>query len=183
MAIRSLAGKQPRIDVSAYVDMSAQIIGDVTIGADSSVWPQAVLRGDIQCINIGERTNIQDGSILHVTHDSEFSPGGFALTLGSDVTIGHGVILHGCHIGNQCLLGMGSLVMDGAVLEDGLMLAAGSLVSPGKVLKSGFLWKGRPAREVRELNEKERRYLSYSAQHYVLLKNRYQSEHNNRTFE
>lgn len=178
MAIRSLAQSIPDIAASAYVDSSAQVIGDVSIGADSSVWPQAVIRGDIQCIRIGQRTNVQDGSILHVTHDSDYAPGGFALQVGDDVTVGHGVILHGCAIGDRCLLGMGSLVMDGAVLEAEVMVAAGSLVSPGKVLKSGYLWLGQPVRASRKLTSRERDYLRYSAQHYVLLKNKYQSEHN-----
>jgi carbonic anhydrase/acetyltransferase-like protein (isoleucine patch superfamily) len=168
----------PDVALSAYIDTSAQVIGDVSIGEDSSVWPQAVIRGDIHRIRIGQRTNIQDGSILHVTHDSDYAPGGFELDIGNDVTVGHGVILHGCAIGDRCLVGMGSLVMDGAVLEDEVMLAAGSLVSPGKRLKSGYLWMGRPALQSRQLTSQERDYLSYAAQHYVLLKNRYQSEHN-----
>jgi len=178
MATRSLGGSIPNIALSAYIDASAQVIGDVSIGDDSSVWPQAVIRGDIQRIRIGQRSNIQDGSILHVTHDSDYAPGGFAVDIGDDVTVGHGVILHGCGIGDRCLVGMGSLVMDGAVLENDVMLAAGSLVTPGKVLTSGYLWVGRPARQSRELTSQERDYLAYAAQHYVSLKNRYQSEHN-----
>ena len=176
MTIRTLAGSAPRIAASAYIDDSAQIIGDVSIGVDSSVWPMAVIRGDIQRINIAERSNIQDGSILHVTHDSQFSPGGYGIEIGSDVTVGHGVILHGCKIGDCCLVGMGSLLMDGAVLQNEVMLAAGSLVSPGKVLESGYLWMGRPAQRIRELTEQEREYLQYAAKHYVTLKNRYLAE-------
>jgi carbonic anhydrase/acetyltransferase-like protein (isoleucine patch superfamily) len=175
MSIRTIAGLMPVIDASAYIDQSAQVIGDVVIGEHSSVWPQAVIRGDIHQIRIGDRSNIQDGSILHVTHDSEYTPGGFALHIGNDVTVGHAVILHGCHIGNQCLIGMGSIIMDGVVVEPEVMLAAGSLVSPGKTLESGYLWKGRPARRVRELTEQEHQYLLYAARHYVKLKNSYHS--------
>ena len=178
MATRSLGQSTPDIALSAYIDASAQVIGDVSIGGDSSVWPQAVIRADIHRIRIGQRTNIQDGSVLHVTHDSDYAPGGFALEIGNDVTVGHGAILHGCTIGDCCLVGMGSLVMDGSELENEVMLAAGSLVTPGKVLKSGYLWVGRPARQSRELTSRERDYLGYAAQHYVSLKSRYQSEHN-----
>lgn len=175
MAIRTLSESAPRIDASAFVDPSAQIIGDVVIGQHSSVWPQAVIRGDIHKIRIGRRSNIQDASVLHVTHDSDYTRGGFDLQIGDNVTVGHACILHGCHIDNQCLIGMGSIVMDGAVIESDVMLAAGSLVSPGKTLESGYLWMGRPARRIRPLTEQEYAYLLYAADHYVKLKNRYQS--------
>ena len=175
MAVRTLSGSAPAIDDSAYIDPSAQVIGDVAIGRHSSVWPQAALRGDIHKIRIGERSNIQDASVLHVTHDSEYAPGGFGLYIGDNVTVGHACILHGCQIGSQCLIGMGSIVMDGAVIETAVMLAAGSLVSPAKTLESGYLWMGRPARRIRLLTDQEREYLLYAADHYVKLKNRYQS--------
>jgi carbonic anhydrase/acetyltransferase-like protein (isoleucine patch superfamily) len=175
MVIRTIAGLTPRIDTSAYIDQSAQVIGDVVIGEHSSVWPQVVIRGDIHKIRIGARSNIQDASILHVTHDSDYAPGGFALHIADDVTVGHAVILHGCHIGNQSLIGMGSIIMDGAIVEPGVMLAAGSLVSPGKTLESGYLWQGRPARRLRQLSDQEHQYLLYVAGHYVKLKNSYQS--------
>ncbi len=174
MTIRPFAGTTPAVDATAYIDESAQLIGDVAIGRDSSVWPQAVIRGDIHSIHIGERSNIQDGSVLHVTHDGPYAPGGFSLKVGNDVTVGHAVILHGCNIADRCLIGMGSVVMDGAELETELMLAAGSLVSPGKILESGYLWQGRPARRIRALSDEEREYLLYSAGHYVRLKNSYQ---------
>jgi len=173
MTIRSFGDTTPVIAASAYVDDTALVIGDVTLGEDVSIWPMSVLRGDINAIRIGDRSNIQDGSVLHVTHDSDYAPGGKALSVGSDVTVGHGVILHACTVGNRCLVGMGSTVLDGAVLEDGVMLGAGSLVSPGKVLEGGNLWLGSPARKARPLNDSERAFLDYSARHYVDLKNRH----------
>jgi len=178
MAIRQFSKYLPQIHESAYVDESAQVIGRVCIGEDSSVWPMAVIRGDIHDIRIGKRSNIQDGSVLHVTHDSRFQPGGCALDIGSDVTVGHGVILHGCTIGGSSLIGMGSTVMDEAVIESNVMLAAGSLVSPGKLLKSGYLYIGQPAVRARELTSEETEYLLYASRHYVKLKNQYKSGDN-----
>lgn len=163
----------PDIDASAWVDDMALVVGNVTIGVDSSVWPMTVVRGDIHRIVIGARTNIQDGSVLHVTHDSRFMPGGLALTIGDDVTVGHRVVLHACTICDRCLIGMGSVVMDGAEIAPDTLLGAGSLVTPNKRLEGGGLWQGSPARRVRDLTEREREYLSYSAGHYVRLKNRH----------
>jgi len=171
MSIRPFKGISPKIADSAYVDEDCSVIGDVTIGEDSSIWPMTAIRGDVHKITIGKRTNIQDGSILHVTADNEFNPGGSPLTIGDDVTVGHGAILHACTVGNHCLIGMGATVLDGAVIQDEVMVAAGSLVSPGKVLESGYLWLGSPARRARELNDKEREYLRFSSKHYVHLKN------------
>lgn len=172
--IRDFEGHTPIIHGTAYVDPAALVIGDVEIGEDSSVWPMCVVRGDIQHIRIGQRTNIQDGSVLHVTHDSDYKPGGSPLIIGDDVTVGHQVTLHACTIHDQCLIGMGSIVLDDAVIESGALLGAGSLVNPGKRIESGYLWLGRPARRVRELTEKERAYLKYSASHYVRLQHRHQ---------
>jgi carbonic anhydrase/acetyltransferase-like protein (isoleucine patch superfamily) len=171
--IRTFEGHVPDIDAGAWVDEMALVVGDVRIGADSSVWPMTVIRGDINRIVIGERTNIQDGSVLHVTHDSRFMPGGLALTVGDDVTVGHKVVLHACIIGDRCLIGMGSIVMDGAEIAPDTLLGAGSLVTPNKRLQGGYLWQGSPARRVRELTDREREYLTYSADHYVQLKNRH----------
>ncbi|WP_018233260.1 gamma carbonic anhydrase family protein [Thioalkalivibrio thiocyanodenitrificans] len=171
--IRSFEGHVPDIHASAWVDEMALVVGEVTIGADSSIWPMTVVRGDIQRIEIGARTNIQDGSVLHVTHDSRFMPGGLPLLVGDDVTVGHKVVLHACTIGERCLIGMGSVVMDGAVIEPDTLLGAGSLVTPDKHLEGGYLWQGSPARRVRELTDREREYLRYSAEHYVRLKNRH----------
>ena len=171
--IRSFEGISPRIAADVWIDASALVIGDVAIGAGSSVWPLTVIRGDIHRIRIGECTNVQDASVLHVTHDSRFNPGGHPLIVGDRVTIGHKVMLHGCEIGDGCLVGMASVVMDGARLESGVMLAAGSLVAPGKVLKGGWLWRGSPARAVRELTGQEREFLGYSAANYRRLADRY----------
>ncbi len=173
MPIRSFESKHPRIAESAYVDLMATVIGSVEIGADASLWPNVVARGDIHSIKIGDNTNIQDGSVLHVSHDSEFAPGGFPVVVGRGVTVGHMVVLHGCTIEDNCLIGMGSIVMDGALIRAGAMLGASSLVAPGKIIEGGFLWHGRPARRIRPLTGDEQRYLIYSAEHYVRLKNRH----------
>ncbi len=175
MAIRQFDNKSPHIANTAYVDEAALVIGDVHIGADASIWPGVVVRGDINTIKIGERTNVQDNSVIHVTHDSEFEPGGFKTIVGNDVTVGHRVILHGCTIGDRCLIGMGSIIMDNVEIDDQVIIAAGSLVSPGKHLESGYLWVGSPARPIRPLNDKEIEFLSYSATHYARLKNRHGS--------
>lgn len=173
MAIRPYMNIHPTLGANVYVDDMALAVGDVTLGDDTSLWPFVVARGDVQKVIIGARTNIQDGSVLHVTQDNQFNPGGFGLHVGSDVTIGHGVILHGCHIEDQVLIGMGSIILDGAVVKKNAMVAAGSLVSPGKVLEGGFLWLGRPAKKVRPLTDQELAYLDYSARHYVQLKNKH----------
>jgi carbonic anhydrase/acetyltransferase-like protein (isoleucine patch superfamily) len=173
MAIRSFQGRTPVIASSAYIDEAAQVIGAVTIGADSSLWPTVVARGDVNSIRIGERTNIQDGSILHVTHDGEYTPGGFPLSIGNDVTAGHRVTLHACTIGDFCLIGMSATIMDGAVLGDYIIVGAGSLVPGGSQLEGGYLYLGSPVKQIRPLSEREHEYLRYSAQHYVELKNRY----------
>ncbi len=173
MAIRTFEQYTPRIAGSAFVDDSAVVTGNVVVGADSSVWPVCSVRGDIHSIRIGERTNIQDGSILHVTHDSEFAPGGNALAIGSDVTVGHSAVVHACTIEDLCLIGMGSVLLDGAVVKSGAIIGAGSLVPPGKELEGGYLWLGSPVKRVRELTENEKAFLQYSAAHYVDLKNRH----------
>ncbi len=175
MTLRCYQGISPRIAASAYVDASAVVIGDVSIGEDASLWPMVVARGDVNTIEIGARTNIQDGSILHVSHDSEFAPGGFPLRIGADITVGHKVILHGCTIEDGCLVGMGATVMDGAILRSRVLLGAGSLVPPGQELEGGYLWVGSPARRVRPLREQERAFLEYSPKHYVELKNRHRT--------
>lgn len=173
MNIRPYAGLFPRIAASAYVDPAAIIVGDVEIGEDASFWPAAVARGDVHRIRIGARTNIQDGAVLHVTHDGPFTPGGFPLVVGDDVTVGHGTILHACTVGDACLIGMHATVMDGAIVQSRAMVGAGALVAPGKVVREGELWLGNPARCVRKLSDEEIEKLYYSAQQYVELKNRY----------
>jgi len=174
--IRRFEEYTPQIADTVFVDESAVVTGNVSIGEDSSVWPCCSIRGDIHSIIIGARSNIQDGSILHVTHDSEFAPGGFSLSVGDDVTVGHNVVLHACTVEDLCLIGMGSVVLDGAVVQTGAMVGAGSLVPPNKVLEGGYMWLGSPAKKVRELTAKEKAFLEYSAQHYVKLKNRHASK-------
>lgn len=173
MSIREFENTTPAIASGVYVDPRALVIGAVSIAEDASLWPNVVARGDVNRIEIGARTNIQDGSILHVSHDSEFAPGGFALRIGADITVGHRCILHGCTVEDRCLVGMAATVMDGAILRSGVLLGAGSLVPPGQELEGGFLWMGSPARKVRPLRETERAFLEYSARHYVELKDRY----------
>lgn len=163
----------PDIAQSVYLAPYSLIIGKVSIGEDSSVWPMSVVRGDVHSITIGQRSNIQDGSILHVTHDGQYSPGGAPLIIGDDVTVGHQVMLHGCQIANRCLIGMGSIVLDQAIIEDDVMLGAGSLVNQGARLESGYLYFGRPAKKIRLLSDTEIKQLQYSAMHYVRLKDRY----------
>ena len=165
-------GNAPVIAVTAWVHSSAQIIGDVTLGERASIWCNAVVRGDVNFIRIGNDTNIQDLSILHVSHRHPDHPdSGAALIIGNRVTVGHSVILHGCEIGDECLVGMGSIVMDKVVLQPRVMLGAGSLVPEGKILESGYLYLGRPAKKIRPLTEDELAYFAYSAAHYVRLAN------------
>jgi len=163
----------PILGNNVYIDPQACVIGKVVIGDDSSVWPMTVIRGDVENIEIGHSTNIQDASVLHVTHDGPYSNGSRNLVIGNEVTIGHKVLLHACTIGNGCLIGMGSIVMDNVVIEDEVLLAAGSLVPPNKTLESRSLYKGNPAKRVRGLTGEEIEMLHYSAKHYVRVKNDY----------
>jgi carbonic anhydrase/acetyltransferase-like protein (isoleucine patch superfamily) len=173
MNIRPYQNVLPRIDASAYIDPAAHVIGDVEIGADASFWPCAVARGDVHHIRIGARSNIQDGAVLHVTHDGPYSPGGFPLLIGADVTVGHGAILHACTIEDACLIGMHATVLDGALVRRHSMVGAGALVAPGKIVGEGELWLGNPARMMRRLSDEEIERLYYSARQYVKLKDRY----------
>lgn len=173
MTIRNFKNIQPNIHSSTFVDETALVLGNVKIGKDSSIWPLTVIRGDVNSIQIGNNTNIQDNSVLHVTHDGPYNPGGFSLTVGNGVTVGHRVILHGCEIGDSCLIGMGSTVMDGVVIEPDNIIGAGSLVTPNKRLESGYLWMGSPARKIRKLNEHELESIKYSAASYTELKNQH----------
>lgn len=170
---RSFDNKSPVLGERVYVDPSAVLIGDVKLGDDVSVWPMAVIRGDVNYIRIGDLSNIQDGAILHVTHDGPFTPGGQPLILGKGVTVAHQAVLHGCRIDDYCLIGMNALILDGVHIESQVMVAAGSLVPPGKILKSGYLYLGNPAQEVRVLSDMELERLKYSAEHYCRLKNKY----------
>ncbi|QJQ97723.1 gamma carbonic anhydrase family protein [Halomonas sp. PGE1] len=172
-AIRPWKGTTPTLGERVYVDPASLVLGDVTLGDDSSVWPMAVVRGDMHRIRIGARTSVQDGSVLHITHASDFNPGGFPLTIGDDVTIGHKAILHGATLGSRILVGMGAIVMDGAVVEDEVIIAAGAVVTPGKRLESGYVYAGNPAKALRPLKEKERAFFPYTAGNYVRLKEEY----------
>ena len=171
--IREALGETPSLGARVLIDPTAVVMGDVWLGDDASVWPHAAMRGDVQIIRIGARTNIQDGTVLHVTHEGPYNPDGYPLHIGDDVTVGHRALLHGCTVGHRVLVGMGAIVMDKVVVEDEVMIAAGSLVTPGKRLRSGHLYAGSPAREVRALSESEQRFLQYSADGYVSLKQRY----------
>ena len=173
MTIRDFQGITPRIAETAFVDETAVVIGDVTIGADSSIWPMTVARGDVHSITIGERTNIQDASVLHVTHDGKYTPAGYPLVVGNDVTVGHRVTLHACTVGNLCLIGMSATIMDGAVIGDKTIIAAGSLIPTGKELEGGYLYVGSPAKRIRELTDQELESLEYSANHYVKMKDQH----------
>ena len=174
MTLRPYLDQFPRLGQRVYVDPAASVIGDVELADDVSVWPGCVVRGDVNFIRIGARTNIQDGTVIHVSHDGPHARlGGFATVIGEDVTIGHKAIVHACRIGDAALIGMGAIVLDGAVVEPHGFVGAGAVVPPGKTVGRGELWLGNPARKVRVLSEADIEGLYYSAQHYVRLKNRY----------
>lgn len=174
--IRSFYGKEPKIASSSYVDESAAVIGDVILGDNASVWPQVSVRGDLLTISIGKDTNIQDCSTLHTTEYPKDFGEGFPLTIGNKVTVGHGVILHGCEIKDNCLIGMGSTILDGVVVEPWVFLGAGSLVPPGKVLESGYMYLGSPVKKIRPINDQEKEIIKENAEHYVKVKDRYKAD-------
>jgi carbonic anhydrase/acetyltransferase-like protein (isoleucine patch superfamily) len=173
MSIRPYRNRLPKIGSAVYIDEAAVVIGDVELGDDVSLWPFTVARGDVNRIVIGARTNIQDGAVLHVTHDGPYTPGGMPLIVGADVTVGHGAILHACTIEDVCLIGMHATILDGARVGRHSMIGAGAVLSPGKVVGEGELWVGNPARLLRKLTDAQIEQLHYSAQHYVRLKNEY----------
>ena len=166
-------GIHPQLAPGAWVHPRATVIGGVRLGELASVWPGAVLRGDVNHIHIGAGSNIQDNSVLHVSHKTALDPAGAPLIIGERVTIGHSVILHGCTIEDECLIGMGSIILDKAVVKNNVLLGAGSLVPEGKVLESGYLYLGHPAKRVRELTAEELAYFNYSAAHYIKLMKSY----------
>ena len=164
----------PTVGQRAYVDPAATVIGDVVLGDDVSIWPGTIVRGDVNFIRIGARTNVQDGSVIHVSHDGPHAKlGGFATVIGEDVTIGHKAIVHACRIEDACLVGMGATVLDGAVMQKHAFLGAGALLTPGKVMGEGEMWLGSPAKFARRLSDAEIEALFYSARHYVKLKDEY----------
>ena len=153
----------PRIDGSAYIAPSAVVVGDVAVGVDSSLWFGVVARGDIGPIEIGQRTNIQDGTIIHV------SSAGQGTHIGSDVTVGHMAVLHDCTLQDSSFVGIKACVLDGVLVESGAMVAAGALVTPGKIVRRGELWAGIPARAVRQLKQEEVEMIEWIPEHYVEL--------------
>jgi carbonic anhydrase/acetyltransferase-like protein (isoleucine patch superfamily) len=176
MPVRPYLGTLPTLGERVYVDAAANVIGDVALGDDVSVWPGTVIRGDVNFIRIGARSNLQDGTVVHVSHDGPHAKlGGFATVIGADVTIGHKAIVHACRIADAVLIGMGAILLDGVVVEQHAFIGAGALVAPGKVVGSGELWLGNPAKKVRMLSDREIEALYYSAQHYVRLKDQYLS--------
>lgn len=175
-SIRPYKGTLPTLGERVFIDDSAVVIGNTELGDDVNVWPFAVIRGDMHNIKIGARTSVQDNAVLHITHASDFNEGGWPLTIGEDVIIGHGACLHGCTIGNRVLVGIGATILDGAVVEDEVVIAAGTLVPPGKRLESGYMYVGSPCKQARPLKESERRFFKYSAANYVKLKDQYIEE-------
>ena len=174
---QTFRGFTPKLgDSAVWVDDSAQLIGDIEIGDDSSVWPLVAIRGDMHRIRIGQRTSIQDNSCLHITHASDYKPEGHPLHIGDDVTVGHMAMLHGCTIGNKVLVGMGTTILDGAVIEDEVIIGAGSLVPPGKLLESGYLYMGLQLNKRANFSDKEIEYFQYAGLNYVKLKDEYLAE-------
>ena len=174
MHLRPYRGILPTLGERVYVDPAATCIGDVVLGDDVSLWPGTVVRGDVNFIRIGARTNVQDGTVIHVSHDGPHAKlGGFATQIGADVTIGHKAIIHACRIEDAVLVGMGAMLLDGVVVRKHAFVGAGALVTPGKEVGEGELWLGNPARKARMLNDAEIEALYYSAQHYVRLKDEY----------
>jgi carbonic anhydrase/acetyltransferase-like protein (isoleucine patch superfamily) len=162
-------GKAPRIDPAAFVAPGAVLIGDIEVGPEASIWYNCVLRGDVNRIRIGARTNIQDGSVLHVDSPRPGNPAGLATIIGEEVLIGHMAMVHGCILHDRAFVGLGAIVMDGCEIEGGAMLAAGALLAPGRRIPAGQLWAGRPAKYVRDLSEEELAGQQAGIAHYVAL--------------
>ncbi|WP_407412018.1 gamma carbonic anhydrase family protein [Acinetobacter sp.] len=173
VSVRPYLNVYPQVASNCYIDPMSVVIGDVHLAEHVSVWPFACIRGDVNHIRIGKNSNVQDHAMLHVSHKTATKPQGSPLIIGEDVTIGHHVTLHGCTIGNRVLVGINTVVLDDVVIEDDVMIGAGSLVPPGKRLESGYLYMGSPVKKVRELTEKERAFLPYSAQNYVKVSRDY----------
>ena len=175
--IKTFDGHTPVIAETAFIAPGATVVGDVTIGEGSSVWYSCVLRGDDHFIRIGQYSNIQDGSVVHVTLNSQ------PTIVGDRVVVGHNVVLHGCEIGDDCLVGIGSVVLDGAVMEPGSMLAAGSLLTPGKRVPSGELWGGSPAKKMREMTAADREYIDWDIQHYIQAADKYRKSYSDNSYQ
>lgn len=162
MSIRNFQGVSPRLHPSVFIAEGAHIIGDVEIGEDSSVWYNSVLRGDVNAIRVGRRSNVQDLTMVHVHR------GRHPCIVGDDVTVGHHVVLHGCHVGSRVLVGIGAVLLDGVVIEDDSFIAAGTLLTPGTVVPAGSMVMGAPGKVKRPLTTDERAFLLTSAAGYVL---------------
>lgn len=173
MPLRTYNLVAPTLGERCYVDESSVIAGDVILDDDASIWPLVAARGDVNHIRIGKRSNVQDGTVLHVTRKSAQNPNGFPLIIGDDVTVGHKCMLHGCELGNRILVGMGAIIMDGVIVEDDVFIGAGTLVPPNKRLESGYLYVGNPMQKKRPLKESEIAFLKQSAVNYVVLKDEY----------
>ena len=174
MNIRPYRDKMPVLGERVYIDPAATVIGDVTLAEDVSIWPGTVVRGDVNHVRIGARSNIQDGCVIHVSHAGPHTRlDGYPTIIGADVTVGHKAVIHACEIGDAALIGMGALILDGAVIGKHAFVGAGALVAPGKTVGEGELWVGSPARRVRALTDAEIEGLHYSAGHYVRLKDEY----------
>lgn len=171
--LRSYNNITPKLGAQVYIDPSSVLVGDISLADDVSIWPLVAARGDVNYITIGKRTNVQDGSVLHVSRKSLLNPDGFALVIGDDVTVGHKCMLHGCTLGNRILVGMGAIIMDGVIVEDDVFIGAGALIPPNKTLESGYLYVGNPAKKMRPLKPEEAAFLKQSAINYVELKNEY----------
>jgi carbonic anhydrase/acetyltransferase-like protein (isoleucine patch superfamily) len=172
-------GIYPTLGRDVYIAPMATVIGNVELGDDVSVWPGAVIRGDMHSITVGARSNIQDRAVLHVTHASDYNPEGYSLTIGENVVVGHGAILHGCTLGDRVLVGNGAIVNDGVVIEDEVVVGAGCVVPPGKKLSTGFVYVGNPCKSMRRLSSEETSFFTYSATSYVRLKDQYLAQVNN----
>lgn len=173
--IRAFENQAPQIAETVFIDETAVVIGDVRIDEGSSIWPMTVIRGDVNRVTIGKRCSIQDGTVIHVNHAGPFNKEGDPTVIGDDVTVGHQALLHACEIGDRCLIGMAAVIMDRAVVESDVLVAGGTLVTPGTVLKSGYLYMGSPARQVRALTKEEIDKIAYSAEYYAQLAQRHLS--------
>lgn len=174
--LRKYKNITPTLGSHVYIDPQACVIGSVTLGNDVSIWPMTVLRGDVNYIEVGDRTNVQDGSVLHVHREADGKTGGYPLIIGKDVTVGHKAVLHGCTIADEVLIGMGAIVLDGAIIESHVIVAAGALVPPRRTLQSGYVYAGNPAKPLRALTERETSFFVQSAANYVRLKDEFRME-------
>lgn len=178
MSIEKFEDYLPKIGNNVFIHKSAIIIGDVEIDKNSSVWPGAIIRGDLLSIKIGSNTNIQDNCILHTTHASKYNIDGYSLKIGNNVTIGHGAILHGCTVYNNVLIGMGSTILDGAIIPENVIIGANTLIASNKNLESGYLYYGNPVKQIRALTKEEIEFISYSSASYCKLKEKYLTQTN-----